>query len=124
MQSNAHPARQKKGTGHHHHGEGSYNHRFVARKDQDRPNRNWNNQGNVTYPQPTEGLPRGIIKHLPMPHTSGMYVAPTLGPFGPPISYPGMSHFLWPIIYIVFYYWIDVLHILFRVSILLRSHST
>lgn len=91
---------QKKGTGPHQQGDGSYNHRYGARKDQDRPNRNWNNQGSNngrdTYPQFMGALPRGINKHLHMPHNSGMYVppplSPTVRPFGP-VSYPGMIRF-------------------------------
>ncbi|CAM8879980.1 unnamed protein product [Rhodiola kirilowii] len=87
------------------HGDSSYNHRYGARKDQDRPNRDWNSQrsfnGRDIHPQATGVVPRGVVRHIPMQHSSAMYVppplSPTMRPFGPPVSYPEFPFYYVPV---------------------------
>uniref|UniRef100_A0A7N0TNA3 HTH La-type RNA-binding domain-containing protein n=1 Tax=Kalanchoe fedtschenkoi TaxID=63787 RepID=A0A7N0TNA3_KALFE len=95
----------RRGNGPHQHGDSSYSHRYGARNDQDRPNREWNSQRNFNgrdvHPRATGALPRGIIRHIPMPHGSAPYVAPplspTVQPFGPPVTYPEFPFYYVPV---------------------------
>ncbi|CAM8957723.1 unnamed protein product [Rhodiola kirilowii] len=88
-----------------HHGDSSYSHRNGARKDQDRPNRDWNSQrsfnGRDVHPQATGASPRGLIRPITMPHGPGSYIAPplspTMRPFGPPVSYPDFPFYYVPV---------------------------
>jgi la-related protein 1 len=82
--------------GSHPRGDGSHNHGYGGRRDQDRGNQDWNAHRNFpgrdTHMQQQRVVPRFIRPPPPPPNSAPFIPPPPMRPFGSPIGFPGKQY--------------------------------